>query len=93
MFKDILGIKDRKKNLHPSRETKSKVVPTERFNDMVGYYTNELKSRLTEIASLKAENEMLIKTSIKNASRADELRLQLDKLTEELRIQREKKKL
>ena len=90
MFNDILGIPDKKKNLLPSWEKKSKVVSTERFNDMAAYYSNELKSRLSEIASLKAENEMLIKTSIKNAARADELRLQLDKLTEELRILREK---
>jgi hypothetical protein len=90
MFESIMGKK--KKPSLPAKETRNKLVPTERFNDMVAYYTNELKSRLSEIASLKAENEMLIKTSIKNAARADELRLQLDKLTEELRIQREKLK-
>ena len=89
MLKDILGMK--KKRL-PGREPHAKTVPVERFNEMVAYYTAELKSRLAEIDSLKAENEMLVKTSLKNAARSDELRLQLDKTTEDLRLLKEKAK-
>lgn len=87
MLKDLLGIKPKKRHSSiPSRETKSKIVTAERFNEMIDYYTNELKSRLEEIKRLKEENEMLVKTSIRSAARADESRLQASKLQEDLRI-------
>ncbi|MBW2972252.1 hypothetical protein KY359_04420 [Candidatus Woesearchaeota archaeon] len=93
MLKDILGIKEKKgAPPKPAKETKSKIVPAQRFNDMIEYYTNELKSRLAEIAALKAENEMLIKTSLRNASRSDELRLQVQKLQEDVRLLQDKLK-
>jgi septal ring factor EnvC (AmiA/AmiB activator) len=90
MLKDFLGMSNKKKPSLPVKETHDKSVPAQRFNEMIFYYTTELKSRISEIAALKAENEMLIKTSIKNASRSDELRTQLDKMNEELRILKEK---
>ena len=85
MIKDILGIKDKKRPV-PAKEKAAKAVPAKRFNDMIDYYTAELRSRLDEIRRLKQENEMLIKTSLKNASRSDELRLQVKKLNEDVRI-------
>jgi hypothetical protein len=85
-IKDILGIKQKKRKPSlPVKEKVSKTVPTERFNDMIDYYTNELKSRIKEIQQLKQENEMLIKTSLRSASRADESRLQAKKLQEDVR--------
>jgi hypothetical protein len=87
MIKDFLNIKKKKRTIPaPTKETTSKHVSTQRFNDMIEYYTAELKSRLTEIESLKKENEMLIKTSIKSAANADEARLHVKKLQEEIRI-------
>jgi uncharacterized coiled-coil DUF342 family protein len=86
MFKDILGMGEKRRPSAPMKERKDKFVPSQRFNEMIDYYTAELKSRLAEIDSLKAENEMLIKTSLKNAARSDEFRLQLQKLQEEIRI-------
>ena len=92
MLKEFLGMSKKKKPSLPFKETRDKVVPAQRFNEMVTYYTAELKSRISEIAALKAETEMLIKTSIRNATRSDELRLQLEKLNEELRLLRERLK-
>ncbi|MBU2561488.1 MAG: hypothetical protein KKD17_04265 [Nanoarchaeota archaeon] len=87
MLKDIFGIKEKRRAVpRPVKETKSKTVPTQRFNDLIEYYTAELKSRLAEIDALKAENEMLVKTSLKTAARSDELRLHLQKLQEDTRI-------
>jgi hypothetical protein len=92
MLKDFLNLKEKKRTvISPTKELKSKTVSTQRFNDMVDYYTKELKSRLDEIKQLKQENEMLIKTSLKNASRSDELRLQVKKLQEDIRILQQRK--
>ncbi len=44
------------------------------------------QSRLEEIQRLKEENEMLIKTSIRNAARSDENHLQAKKLGEDVRV-------
>ncbi|MBW2964708.1 hypothetical protein KY363_04575 [Candidatus Woesearchaeota archaeon] len=91
MIKDLLGIKPKKRpSSVPSRETKAKIVTAERFNEMIEYYTNELKSRLDEIKRLKEENEMLIKTSIKSAAHADESRLQARKLQEDIRVMQQR---
>lgn len=68
----------------PTKEKNSKIVSSQRFNEMIEYYTAELKSRISEIDALKQENEMLIKTSLKSASRSDELRLQVNGLREEI---------
>ncbi len=86
MLERFLSKKKKHPLRRPMKETKAKIVSTERFNAMVEYYTNELKSRLDEINSLKQENDMLIKTSIRSASRADELRLHTKKLQEDLRV-------
>ena len=71
----------------PVKEKKAKIVSAERFNDLIEYYTKELKSRLAEIEDMKNQNEMLIKASIRSAGRADESRLENTKLKEELRKQ------
>ena len=86
MLKDLFGMKEKPKHSAPMKEKKATSVPSQRFNEMIDYYTNELKSRLAEIDSLKADNEMLIKTSLRNAARSDELRLQIQKLQEEIRL-------
>ncbi len=70
----------------PLKEAKLKSVPAVRFNAMIEYYTHELKSRLSEIVRLKKENELLIKTSVRNASRSDENTEEAKKLREEIRI-------
>ncbi|NQU78753.1 hypothetical protein HQ545_03200 [Candidatus Woesearchaeota archaeon] len=88
MFKNI--IPRRKRPTSPVKETSKKLVPTSRFNEMIEYYTCELKSRLVEIDSLKKENEMLIKTAIKSSARSDELNLHTKKLQEEIRVLRQK---
>jgi hypothetical protein len=90
MLKDIFGMKEKPKHSAPVKERKAASIPSQRFNEMVEYYTNELKSRLAEIDSLKADNEMLIKTSLRNAARSDELRIQVQKLQEEIRILQQK---
>ncbi len=93
MIKNFLGIKGKKRNGPvplPRKERSSKTVPSQRFNDMIEYYTNELKSRLDEIQRLKEENELLIKTSIRNAARSDENRLIAEKLQEDLRKSKQK---
>ena len=60
MIKNFLNIKEKKqKPLSPTKELQSKTVPAQRFNEMIDYYTAELKSRLDEIKRLKEENEML----------------------------------
>ena len=87
MFKNLLGKKKRLDIPKPVKETKAKIVSAERFNDMIEYYTAELKSRIAEIDDLKKQNEMLIKASIRSAGRADEARLENSKLKEELRKQ------
>lgn len=90
MFDKILG--NRREIPKPARETKAKIVSTERFNDMIDYYTNELKSRLSEIDDLKKQNEVLIKASIRSAGHADQFRLENAKLKEEIRkLQAERK--
>jgi hypothetical protein len=91
MLKDFLGINQKKRaSGAPSKENKDKIVPAARFNGMIDYYTAELKSRLDEIARLKQENEMLIKTSIKSAAHSDEYRLHAKKLAEEVRVLQQK---
>lgn len=91
MIKNFLGLKEKKRAVpKPLLERKAKSVPSKRFNDMIAYYTTELKSRIDEVAHLKKENEMLIKTSLKSASRSDENRLVVQKLQEEIRILRQK---
>ena len=88
MLKNLLGMNKKRTGPLPlpKKERSSKTVPTRRFNDMIDYYTNEIKSRLEEIQRLKEENEMLIKTSIRNAARSDENRLQAKKLGEDVRV-------
>jgi hypothetical protein len=87
MIKNFLNIKDKKRTpAAPVKEKTAKAVPAQRFNEMIDYYTHELKSRLEEIKRLKEENEMLVKTSIKNAARSDEQRLQVKKLQEDVRM-------
>jgi len=86
MIKDILGMKEKKRTIPtPTKEKRSKTVPAKRFNDMIEYYTAELKSRIAEIKQLRHDNEMLIKTSLRNAARSDENRLRVEKLQEDLR--------
>ena len=89
MLDKIIGKKKRKTPM-PAKQVSSKHVPAQRFNDMIDYYTAELRSRIDEIKRLKHENEMLIKTSIKNAARSDEHQLQVKKLQEEIRILQQK---
>ncbi|MBW2997684.1 hypothetical protein KY349_05065 [Candidatus Woesearchaeota archaeon] len=89
MLDKIMGKKKRKLPV-PAKQASSKPVPAQRFNEMIDYYTAELKSRIDEIRKLKHENEMLIKTSIKNAARSDEHQLQVKKLQEEIRILQQK---
>ncbi|MFC1723913.1 hypothetical protein ACFL0V_07270 [Nanoarchaeota archaeon] len=84
MLKGLLNPKPRFRK--PKKEIKSKTVPTRRFNDMIEYYTKELRSRLVEIKKLRQENEMLIKTSIKNAERADQFSQSNQKLAADVRI-------
>lgn len=86
MFKDLLSPRRKKSLQRPKKETQSKTVPTKRYNDMIAYYTAEIKSRIAEIEQLKKDNEMLIKTSIRNAVRADRHTEQTKKLGEEVRI-------
>jgi len=86
MIKNLLGIKNKRRPVpRPTKERTAKSVPTRRFNDMIEYYTKELKSRIDEINKLKEENQMLIKTSLKSAARSDELRLHNQKLAEDNR--------
>ncbi|MFC1742220.1 hypothetical protein ACFL3V_06815 [Nanoarchaeota archaeon] len=89
MIKDLLGIKKKRPSL-PMKERKANTVSSRRFNDMIDYYTAELKSRLTEIKQMKEENEMLIKTSIRSAAHSDENRLHAKKLQEDNRVLRQK---
>ena len=90
MLDRLLGKKKKRVISLPSKERSTEAVPSQRFNDMITYYTAELKSRIDEINQLKQENEMLIKTSLKNASRSDEFRLHIKKLQEEIRILQQK---
>ncbi len=92
MLKELFNIRP-KKRVHgvPLKESKAKAVSVQRFNDMIDYYTAELKSRIDEINHLKEENELLIRTSLKNASRADEFNLRSRKLEEELRVLKQEK--
>jgi HPt (histidine-containing phosphotransfer) domain-containing protein len=84
MLDKLIGKKKKKELAVPAKEKNLKTVSSQRFNEMIEYYTAELKSRLSEIDKLKQENEMLIKTSLKSASRSDELRLQINGLREEI---------
>jgi len=87
MFKDMLSLKrKRPRQSKPVKEKKLKAVSAKRFNDMIDYYTRELKMRISEIQRLKHENEMLIKTSIRNAARSDQHSEEAKKLREEVRI-------
>ena len=72
MLKNLLGIKQSRPK-KPKKELQKKTVPTKRFNEMIVYYTRELKSRLLQIQKLKKENEILIKTSVRNTERAKQL--------------------
>ncbi len=88
MIKNLLGKKEKTKkhgSKVPMKEESAKTVSAQRFNDMIGYYTDELKSRLKEIHRLKEDNEMLIKTSLKSSARSDEFREHVSKLQEEVR--------
>ncbi|HII71917.1 TPA: hypothetical protein HA265_04140 [Candidatus Woesearchaeota archaeon] len=85
MLKDFLRPKKRSA-LRPRKETEAKSVPAKRFNEMIDYYTRELQSRLKEIERLKTENDMLIRSSIKAASRSDQFSEQSRKLSEEVRV-------
>lgn len=88
MLDRLIGKK--KGSPQPLKEKHAKTIPAARFNQMIDYYTAELKSRIDEITKLKQENEMLIKTSLRNASRSDGFQLQIKKLQEEIRILQQK---
>ena len=45
-------------------------MPASRFNEMIDYYTHELKVRLKEIKELREQHQLLIKASIKQQDRA-----------------------
>ncbi len=81
MLKTLLGIKNSKSPKKPKKELQKKTVSTKRFNEMIIYYTRELKSRLAEIQKLKKENELLIRTSIRNTARTNELQEENTKLS------------
>ncbi len=81
----LISKKKKRILVKPAKERALKAVSAKRFNDMISYYTTELKSRLLEIKRLKEENDMLIKTSIKNASRSDERRLTIEQLNATIR--------
>ena len=85
VIQDMLNLK-KKRPSRPLKEKRLKSVSAKRYNELIDYYTHELKARIKEIQQLKQENEMLIKTSIKNASRSDQFSEQNSKLREEVRI-------
>lgn len=87
MFKDLIIPKRRKK---PKSETNKKAVSAKRFNEMVAYYTVELKSRLNEIKNLREQLQLLTQTTITTSKKSDETRTQNKKLIEENRILKEK---
>ena len=81
MLKSLLS----PKKLRPKKEVQKKSVPARRFNEMIDYYTCELKSRLSQISRLKKENEILIKTSLRNSERTKGLQEENAKLRSRLR--------
>ena len=80
----------KKKPKKPEYELSLKSVSAQRFNEMIDYYTNELKSRLKEIEDLKTQNELLLKTSIKVSAKSDESKREIEKLKGEMSILRSK---
>ena len=78
--------KSKKNLLSPTKELVRETVSSSRFNDMIDYYTHELKTRLDEIEALQAQNEVVMKTALKQGSRNDERARELAKLREDNKL-------
>lgn len=72
MLNNLLG-KKKAKLRRPEKELNAAAVPASRFNEMIDYYTSELKARLKEITDLQEQNRMLIQTALKQQNRAAEI--------------------
>ena len=88
MLKELIMPKKKKKKIR--KESVKKVVPTERFNEMIEYYTRELKARFDEIKKLKEQNQLLTQTALKSSNKSDQSYKTILKLQEENRILRGK---
>ena len=96
MFKEFLSPQKKEKKIRkpqlPVQENEKKVVETSRFNEMIDYYTAELKSRLQEIESLKVQNQILIQASVKSNEKVDELQREVKQLRVQMHAQQEMQK-
>ena len=79
------------KRKKPKRSEKP--VPANRFNEMIDYYTAELDSRLKEIARLREQNMMIMKTAVKQSNRENELLEKIKALQAELSELRKSKNI
>lgn len=52
----------------PVKELSQEMISSKRFNEMINYYTRELKSRIDEIERLKKESNILISAAVKHSS-------------------------
>ncbi|MBT7903773.1 hypothetical protein HN587_07975 [Candidatus Woesearchaeota archaeon] len=98
MIESLFGRKKKKQGLKvksrsvvkPIKEKVNSDVSARRFNEMIDYYSHELKVRLDELNSLREQNEIILKTALKQSSKNDHRELQLQKYQEENRILLEK---
>ena len=80
MFKKL------KKLSKPVKELNKRTIPAMRFNEMVDYYTHELKTRLAEIKRLRDEAAMVIGMSVKHGGEKQELMEKVKRLQNENNI-------
>jgi len=85
-------IKSSTKLTKPTKELNRNTVSSKRFNEMIDFYTHELKTRLDELESVRTQNEIILKTALKQGSQNDERTRELLKLREENRLLKEKTK-
>lgn len=72
MLQNLLGKKKTKPRM-PVKEMAAATIPASRFNEMIDYYTSELKARLKEIKDLQEQNRMLVQTALKQQNRAADI--------------------
>lgn len=73
----------KKKSAAPRKEPAYTTVPAQRFNDMIDYYTCELKSRLAEIDKLRLESQAIMNTAIHRSNERSDMEEKLKRMQNE----------
>lgn len=78
MIEKILG---KKKKRQSPVKTKAKAVSAKQYNELIDYYTAEIEGLRKELARMREQNTLIMKTAMKQGEKNTEL----EETTRELR--------